>query len=366
LVGTSVGAERGLLIRGGDVLERVQQLDTIVFDKTGTLTMGKPTLQASWLSKSAPNHFSSTLLLQLAASLEQQVKHPLAAGIVAAAHQANLPFLPVEQLESVPGLGVKGLFAGQHKHIVVGSADWLVNQGMYLAQEDLDEALRLGKTGMSIIYVAVDGQFVGGLALTDPLRPEAAATINQLQKLGLNVQVLTGDQAQAAATTLAPLGLAPEQISAQLSPQAKVAQIERLQNQGYQVGMVGDGINDAPALAQANVGIALASGTDVAIETAQIVLMRSFLTGKIQLTDVVTALRLSRRTFRKIQQNLVWASAYNLIALPMAMGVFVPIWGISLGPSMAGAMMAVSSIFVVVNSLMLRWRFQSLVNFSLA
>jgi P-type Cu2+ transporter len=352
LVGTSLGAEQGLLIRGGDVLERVHKLDTIVFDKTGTLTTGIMTVQTTWLSATAPSGYTQNQVLQLAASLEQGIKHPLALGIVAAATQANLPLLPVTDPQVMPGFGVRGQI--QNQQVLVGSAAWLGQLGISGLSAETEQAMSLGQQGMSLTYLAVANQLVGGMALSDPLRPEAADTLHQLQQLGLRVRVLTGDQPHVAATILAPLGLGTDQISAQLRPQDKAAVIEHLQAQGHRVGMVGDGINDAPALAQADVGLALASGTDVAMETAQIVLMRSYLSGNIQLTDVVTALRLGKRTFAKIQQNLVWASGYNLIALPMAMGVFVPLWGIHLGPSMAGAMMAASSVLVVVNSLLLR------------
>jgi P-type Cu2+ transporter len=352
LVGTSLGAERGLLIRGGDVLERVQQLDTLVFDKTGTLTLGQPQVQRYELVATAPGHFSPQQLLQYAASLEQGINHPLARGIVAAA-PPDLPLLPIQHREIIAGTGIAAQIGEQQ--VELGSASWLSERGVELPVEQ-PTALR-PEQGLSLTYLAIDKQLAGVIALADAIRPEARDMVVHLQKLGLNLRVLTGDHPATAANVLQPLGLAPAQIQANLRPQAKVAAIQALQAQGHRVGMVGDGINDAPALAQADVSLALASGTDVAMETAQIVLMRHYLTSKIDLCDVITALQLSRQTFRTIQQNLFWACAYNVVAIPMAMGLLLPVWGVSLSPSMAGAMMAFSSVCVVVNSLRLRWLF---------
>jgi P-type Cu2+ transporter len=351
LVGTSLGAERGLLIRGGDVLERVQHLDTLVFDKTGTLTLGQPQVQRYELTATAPENFSPQQLLQYAASLEQGINHPLARGIVAAAPE--LPLLPIQNREIIAGTGIAAQIDEQQ--VELGSASWLAERGVELSVEQ-PTTLR-PEQGLSLTYLAIDKQLAGVIALADAIRPEAKEMIAHLQKLGLNLRVLTGDHPATAANVLRPLGLAPSQIQANLRPQAKVAAIQALQAQGHRVGMVGDGINDAPALAQADVSLALASGTDVAMETAQIVLMRHYLTSKIDLRDVITALQLSRQTFRTIQQNLFWACAYNVLAIPMAMGLLLPVWGVSLSPSMAGAMMAFSSVCVVVNSLRLRWLF---------
>jgi Cu2+-exporting ATPase len=361
LVGTSLGAERGLLIRGGDALEQIQKLDTLVFDKTGTLTLGQPTVADYWLTETAPAHFSGQHLLQWAASLEQGINHPLARGIVAAA-PPDLPLLPLKDREVIAGMGISAILqaastdqdALQDCLVELGGATWLQSRGVEFPKQETET---LQKQGLSLTYLAINHQLAGGIALADTLRPEAKEMVSALGRLGLTVKILTGDHLATATQVLHPLGIAREQIQASLSPQAKVETIKALQAQGHRVGMVGDGINDAPALAQADVSIALASGTDVAMETAEIVLMRHYLTSKIDLRDVVTALHLSRQTFSTIQQNLFWACAYNLIALPMAMGAFLPLWGISLSPSAAGAMMAFSSICVVVNSLRLRWLF---------
>jgi P-type Cu2+ transporter len=380
LVGTSLGAERGLLIRGGDALEQIQNVDTLVFDKTGTLTLGQPTVQDYWLAETAPMGFSPQQLLQWAASLEQGINHPLARGILAA-KPTDLPLLPLNDREVIAGMGISAMLhvpdasadsqqedlennhQNHRQHLVeLGGAAWLKERGVNFpvstnAHFSEEQSQTLQTQGFSLTYLAVDHQLVGAIALADSLRPEAKEMVAALRRMGLNLRVLTGDHLATATHVLQPLGLTSGQIQAGLSPQAKTEAIKTLQTQGHRVGMIGDGINDAPALAQADVSIALASGTDVAMETSAIVLMRHYLTGKIDLRDVITALRLSRQTFRTIQQNLFWACAYNLIALPMAMGAFLPWWGISLSPSAAGAMMAVSSICVVVNSLRLRWLF---------
>jgi P-type Cu2+ transporter len=345
LVGTSLGAERGLLIRGGDVLERVQQLDTVVFDKTGTLTLGQPVVQDYWLAEG----WLRQDLLQAAASVEQGVRHPLADAITQAAQGLSLP--PTSDYRTEPGQGAVAQVA--ETTVCLGSSDWLQQQGIAIADAALEWGQTLTTTGSSLVYVATAGACVGAIALTDQLRPDAAKTVAELQRLGLTVMVLTGDQAVAAQAVLEPLDLPTELILANVRPAAKAAAIAQLQAAGRQVAMIGDGINDAPALAQANVGIGLASGTDVAIEAAQIVLMRGS-NQETRLTDVAAAIRLSRQTFRKIQQNLFWACAYNLIGIPVAAGVLLPSFGIILSPAIAGGMMALSSVCVVTNSLLLR------------
>ncbi len=345
LVGTSLGAERGLLIRGGDVLERVQQLDTVVFDKTGTLTVGKPVVQDYWLAAG----WSTEDLLQSAASVEQGVRHPLADAIMQAAQGLSLPSTSDYRTESGQGAVAQ---VGETT-ICLGASDWLQQQGIEIVEAALEWGQTWATTGSSLVYVATEGVCVGAIALTDQLRPDAAKTVAELQKLGLKVMVLTGDQAAAAQAVLEPLGLPTESILANVRPSEKAVAIAQLQAAGQQVAMIGDGINDAPALAQANVGIALASGTDVAIEAAQIVLMRGS-AGEVRLTDVAAAIRLGRQTFRKIQQNLFWACAYNLIGIPVAAGVLLPRFGLVLSPAIAGGMMALSSICVVTNSLLLR------------
>jgi P-type Cu2+ transporter len=356
LVGTSLGAEQGLLIRGGDVLERVQTLDTVVFDKTGTLTTGEPTVTEIWTAEQSLEMIPSPeQLLQIAATVEAQVCHPLSQAIQRQAQAQQLPPLPGCDFHYEPGSGMAATVAEQR--VLLGSQDWLTDQGVEIPAAEQQRGWQFAVAGNSLVYVAIDGQFAGGIAVADTLRPDAAATIAELQSLGLQIKVLTGDQRPTATALLQPLGLLPEDIHANVRPADKAAVLAELQAQGHRVAMVGDGSNDAPALAQADVGIALSSGTDVAMETAQIVLMRRQVTaGHSQLTDVVAALRLSRATFRKIKQNLFWAFAYNIVGIPVAAGVLLPLGGILLSPAAAGALMAFSSVSVVTNSLLLRWQ----------
>ena len=356
LVGTSLGAERGLLIRGADVLEQVHHLDTIVFDKTGTLTRGKPSVVEIWLADGAADAWTADRLLQLAASVETGGQHPLGLAIVQAAHQRELSLLTPQRAVTEAGLGVAAQV--EEQWVCLGTAHWLAQQGIEIPAQEQLKADQLAAKGQTIVYVGVGGQLVGGMAIADPLHPQAKETIAALKAMGLQVKVLTGDQRQATIKVLQPLGLEPDCIWAEMRPADKVKAIAQLQAQGHRVAMVGDGINDAPALAQATVGMALASGTDVAVEAAQIVLMAGR-NSEAQLTGVVAALKLSRQTFRKIQQNLFWALGYNLIGLPLAAGVLLPGWGVVLSPAMAGAMMAFSSVCVVINSLSLRWRWGS-------
>jgi len=386
LVGTGMGAERGLLIRGGDVLERVHRIDTIVFDKTGTLTTGTPQvtdcvalnhispdwwgrhpacpdlavpepLQGETAGTAIPQEVrldSSDALLQLAATVEQGTDHPLATAILQAAADSrrhrfanrNLPLLPVQSVQTEAGFGVTAIVAGQR--VSIGRAPWLQQQGVAI---DLDPVpgRDLEAQGKTLVYVAVNTTLVGYLAIADTLRADALDTISQLQRLGLRVMLMTGDRPAVATAIAQRLNLSPNDVLAEVDPAGKAAVIQALQAQGQRVAMVGDGINDAPALAQAEVGIALRSGTQIAAEAAQILLMGD------RLSDVLAAIALSRATFNKIQQNLFWAFAYNLIAIPAAAGAFLPAWGLLLSPAMAGALMACSSVTVVVNALLLRY-----------
>lgn len=353
LVGTSLGAERGLLIRGGDVLEQVDRLDTLVFDKTGTLTTGHPQVTDYWVSESSPlpvgEDLSSQTVLQLAASLEKGSRHPLATAIVEQADAQDLAYLSATALETVPGCGVTGQIDGALARL--GSAQWLQDCGILIPQQNQHQGHQLAQAGKTLIHLAVDHTYVGGLAVQDTLRSEAGQTLKELQRLGLRIQMLTGDQAATAHIVAQELDLEPTAVQAGVTPGGKAAFIAELQAQGHQVGMIGDGINDAPALAQANVGISLSGGTDVAIETAQIILMSGDANPLYRLVDV---LRLSRATFRKIQQNLFWALIYNLIGLPVAAGILLPKFGILLSPASSAALMAFSSVSVVTNSLRLR------------
>ncbi|MEG4210248.1 heavy metal translocating P-type ATPase [Microcoleus sp. S13_B4] len=383
LVGSGIGAERGLLIRGGDVLERVHQLDTVVFDKTGTLTTGNLTLtdylpifqNSEWDLKSDINvgnkqDVCSTIdgvsgnrqdacstidgvsgrvdskLLQIAAAVERGASHPIAAAILLEAQQQGLPLLAAEDFCTEPGFGVSALVEG--RRVFAGNAEWMKEQGVAVATE-VSGSLQ-GKTA---VYVASEGVLLGVIGLKDTLRPDAKAAVERLRGMGLRVMMLTGDTASAAAVTAQQLGLAAADVLAGVRPEGKARAIATLQAQGCKVAVVGDGINDAPALAQADVGIGLHCGTDVAVETAQIVLMRN------ALMDVVESIELGRATFNKIRQNLFWAFGYNTLGIPVAAGILLPATGILLSPAAAGAFMAFSSVSVVTNSLFLRRGFRA-------
>lgn len=343
LVSSGIGAERGLLIRGGDVLEKVHRLQTIVFDKTGTLTVGSPTVTDCIV---LTDTLSSSDLLQLAASVESGTQHPVAKAIQAHANQQQLPPLAAHGFHTEPGLGVSALIDEQQ--VVLGTPAWLAQHQVEIDSTANTQAQQLATSGKTVVYVAAAGKLVGLIAVQDTLRLDAQQTIDRLRSMGLRVMMMTGDHAAAAEAIARSLGLEVQDVLANIRPTQKGAVIAELQQRGQQVAMVGDGINDAPALAQANVGIALHSATDVAIETAGIVLMRD------RLSDVVEAIHLSRATFNKIRQNLFWAFAYNLLGIPIAAGLLLPTFGIILSPATAGAFMAFSSVSVVTNSLLLR------------
>ncbi len=357
LVGTSLGAEQGLLIRGGDILEQVDHLDTVVFDKTGTLTSGHPVVTDYWLSTAYSSNSvlgmlpSSETVLQIAATLETGGRHPLSTAIVEHAQRRQVPFLAATHLETVTGAGVLGQI--QHLEARLGSGAWLQECGITIPTMDQHQGQQLAQSGKSVVYLAVDHIYMGSIAVRDTLKADAAQTISQLKQMGLQVKMLTGDQTATAMAMAQELDLDARDVQAEVAPADKSMIIAQLQAQGHCIGMVGDGINDAPALAQANVGIALSGGTDVAIETAQIILM-SGLSDSNSLIKIVDVLRLSRATFRKIQQNLFWAFIYNLLALPIAAGLLLPSVGILLSPASSAAIMALSSVSVVTNSLQLR------------
>jgi len=355
LVGTSLGAERGLLIKGGDILERVQQVDTVVFDKTGTLTSGFPSVtdclpmrESGQLEYPEDNTQSSsaTELLQLAAAAESGTSHPLAAAICTEAKQQQLTFLAAQDFYTEPGLGVSALV--EKRRVLLGNADWLIKQGVAISDGTRLQVQTLADAGKTVVYVAADGVLAGVIAVSDVPRPDAQETVESLKDLGFRVMLLTGDQPDAAAGVAKKLSIEPTDVIAGVRPEGKASAIAQLQATGHTVAMVGDGINDGPALAQADVGISLHAGTDVAVETAGIILMRD------RLLDVVESIELSRASFNKIRQNLFWAFGYNSLGIPAAAGVLLPSLGFVLSPSAAGALMALSSVSVVTNSLLLR------------
>ncbi|MBD1923878.1 copper-translocating P-type ATPase [Microcoleus sp. FACHB-831] len=342
LVGTSMGAERGLLIKGGDVLERVHQLDTIVFDKTGTLTTGHPTVtDCRTLADISPME-----LLQMAAAVESGSIHPLAEAICQEAQRQELSIPVATDFQTEAGFGVSANL--EDKRLLLGNAEWLTQQQVSISSQQEELAQTLAMMGKTVVYVAQNDTLLGLIAVKDEIRPDAAVTLKRLRTRGLRVMLLSGDRPSSALINARQLGINPQDVIAGVPPAGKAAVIAQLQAKGQRVAMVGDGINDAPALAQADVGIALHAGTDVAIETAGIVLMQE------RLLDVVAAIELSRATFNKIRQNLFWAFAYNVLGIPVAAGILLPTTGIVLSPAAAGALMAFSSVSVVTNSLLLR------------
>ena len=347
LVGTSIGAEAGILIKGGDVLERVHQLDTVVFDKTGTLTIGKPQV-----SECIPlTEITSQAILQLAAAVESGSNHPLAKAITDAARSQNLNLLEADDFQTALGRGISATVTG--KRVYLGNQEWLTTQGITISEHHDSKARSLAQSGKTVVYLAVDGVLESLITIEDSLRDDAASTIQQLQTLGLNTVLLTGDRPEVARAIADKLNIT--QVFSEVKPDEKAQMIQSLQ-QEQTVAMIGDGINDAPALAQADVGISLQGGTDVAIATADIILMQN------RLDDVIKAIDLSRATVNKIQQNLVWALAYNVFAIPIAAGVLLPKFGIVLSPVWAAVAMASSSLIVVSNSLLLNSQFNSDLN----
>jgi P-type Cu2+ transporter len=339
LVGTSIGAEMGILIKGGDILERVQHLDTIIFDKTGTVTVGEP--QVTDCIPLAD--ISAEELLRLAAAVESGSNHPLAQAIIKAAQQQDISLPVTINFQSVLGQGISAEVAG--KRVYLGNQEWLSQQNITISEKHRLKASYLAQSGKTVIYLALSGTLQGLIGIEDSLRPDAVQTVEQLQKLGLEIGLLTGDRPEVAKAIANELKIT--QVFSEVKPADKAQVIKSLQQQGKIVAMLGDGINDAPALAQADVGISLQGSTDVAIATADIVLMQN------QLGDILKAIKLSRATVNKIKQNLTWALAYNVVAIPIAAGILLPQSGLLLSPILAAAAMASSSLIVVTNSLLL-------------
>jgi P-type Cu+ transporter len=340
MVGTGRGAEAGILFRGGESLERAHRVDAVVFDKTGTLTAGRPTVTSIELTGAV----SESELLDLAASLEIGSEHSLGAAIVARARVDELGFRTVADFGSVAGHGVEGLVDG--RRVVVGTARLLAERGIATSGAE-PMAERLGESGRTPVWIAVDGTVAGLMAISDPVRPEAAAAVAELRAAGIDVWLVTGDQLQTAEAVAERVGIAADRVMAGVLPGDKATKIEQLQAAGRVVAMVGDGVNDAPALARADLGIAIGSGAAVAIEAAGVTLVGGDPRG------VPAAIALSRATMGTVRENLFWAFAYNVVLIPVAMGALLP-FGIVLSPALAAAAMALSSVAVVTNSLRLR------------
>ncbi len=338
MVGTGRGAELGVLIKGGETLEGAHRITTVVFDKTGTLTHGRPEVTDVVVRGAGEGD-----LLQMAASVEHASEHPLAQAVTAAAKSAGLKLLNVERFSALPGRGVEATVQGAR--VLLGNARLMREQDVALGWAE-QELLRLADEGKTPVVVARQGTVLGIVAVQDAPKPEAHDAIAALHQRGLKVAMITGDHAATAAAVARTLGI--DTVLAEVLPGDKAAEVARLQAAGEVVAMVGDGINDAPALAKADVGIALGTGTDVAMETADVTLLRGDLNG------VVTAIDLSRRTMRTIRQNLFWAFGYNTAGIPVAAGVLYPFTGLLLSPMIAALAMAFSSVSVVTNSLRLR------------
>ena len=338
-VGTGKGARAGILIRSAEALETAHKLDTVVLDKTGTITAGRPALT----DVKTAGRWDDDELLALVAAAESDSEHPLGAAIVAGARERGVSIPAAAAFESVTGQGVQAMVAGHP--VLVGSARLLAAAGISAGALQATAA-ELSAQGRTAVLAAIDGEPAGVLAIADPVKEDSAAAIGALRRLGVEVVMLTGDNARTAAAIARQTGIS--RVLAEVLPEHKASEIRRLQAEGRTVGMAGDGINDAPALAAADIGLAIGTGTDVAIEAADITLISGSLAG------VVTAISLSRATMRNIRQNLVFALAYNSIGIPVAAGILYPIAGIRLSPILAAAAMALSSLSVVGNANRLR------------
>jgi len=339
MVAAGRGATLGVLFRNAEALERMCKVDTLVVDKTGTLTEGKPRL----VSVSAAAGYDEARLLELVASVERASEHPLAAAITEGASARGLTLLPVEEFRSVPGKGVAARVNGLR--VVVGNESWLAESGIEV-EALAAEAGRWRARGETVLFAGADGRLAGLLGVADPIKAAAADAIRSLREEGIRIVMVTGDDPLTADAVARRLGI--EEVFAGVSPERKAEVVRRLQQEGRVVAMAGDGINDAPALAQADVGIAMGTGTDVAMESAYVTLIKGDLRG------IVRARRLSRATMRNIKQNLFFAFVYNLLGVPVAAGVLYPFFGLLLSPVIAAAAMSFSSVSVVGNALRLR------------
>lgn len=341
-VSTALAAAGGFLVRDRSAFERARGLQAVVFDKTGTLTLGVfGVTDVVPLTSGGPDaDGDERTVLQLAASVEQPSEHPLATGIRKAAEDRGIPLLPVTDFRALPGRGAEGTVGGRVVRVV--SPGYLREQGISVDDPRVRAVQDAGKT---VVYVLADGRPVGAIALADRVRPESREAVQNLHRMGIRVMMLTGDNRKVAAGVARELGL--DEFFAEVLPHEKVDTIRRLQARGLTVAMVGDGINDAPALVQADVGIAIGAGTDVAVESADIVLVRN------DPRDVANVVRLSRKTYAKMVQNLLWATGYNIVAVPLAAGVLAG-RGILLSPAVGAVLMSLSTVLVALNARSLR------------
>lgn len=339
MVGTGKGAENGILIKGGEALELAHKIDTIIFDKTGTITEGKPKVTDIVVSKSIDKDY----LLKIAASAEKGSEHPLGEAIVRFGEEKNIDFMKVEKFRAIPGYGIE--VSIDNKNVLLGNKKLMDDRKISLGNlsKTSDELASQGKTPM---YIALENELGGIIAVADVVKSSSKKAIDKLHSMGIKVAMVTGDNKKTANAIAKEVGI--DIVLAEVLPQDKSNEVKKLQNQGRFVAMVGDGINDAPALAQADIGIAIGSGTDVAMESADIVLMRS------DLMDVPTAIKLSKETIKNIKQNLFWAFAYNTVGIPVAAGVLYIFGGPLLNPMIAAAAMSLSSVSVIGNALRLK------------
>ena len=339
MVGTGKGAENGILIKGGEALETTHKINTIIFDKTGTITEGKPTVTDIITAGTV----DSDSLLQITASAEKGSEHPLGDAIVKSAEDKGLELYPIEHFESITGQGINATIQG--KQLLIGNIRLMqeMNIAVEAVLKDADTLAAQGKTPM---YIALDSKLAGIIAVADVVKPGSAKAVKKLMEMGIEVAMITGDNRRTAEAIAKQVGIT--RVLSEVLPQDKSGEVKKLQQEGRRVAMVGDGINDAPALVQSDIGIAIGSGTDVAMESADIVLMHS------DLMDVVTAIQLSKSTIRNIKQNLFWAFAYNVAGIPLAAGVLHIFGGPLLNPIFAAAAMSLSSVSVLSNALRLR------------
>jgi Cu+-exporting ATPase len=339
MVGTGIGAENGILIKGGESLEKAYQIDTVVFDKTGTLTKGTPEVTDIWVA----SNIERKEFLRMAASIEALSEHPLARAIVEQGRQEGGEPVLVEDFEALSGLGARGTVLG--RKVLIGNERLLREKGVNLEHLE-DKAGELISSGKTSVFVAVEGDLVGIIALADAVKESAGNAVARLRQMGLDVAMITGDRAETAKAIARDVGIT--RIMAEVLPGDKAGEIRRLQGEGRVVAMVGDGINDAPALAAADIGIAVGAGTDVAVEASDITLIKD------DLRLVASSIRLSSLTMKVIKQNLFWAFFYNSLGIPVAAGILYPFFGVLLNPMFAAAAMAMSSVSVVSNALRLR------------
>ncbi len=338
MVGTGKGAENGVLIKGGEALETTHKIDTIVFDKTGTITEGKPVV-----TDIVTNGIDKNELLALAASAEKGSEHPLGEAIVREAEEKNIDLKKIENFNAIPGHGIQVVINGET--ILLGNLKLMKENSISIGNLN-KESDRLAQEGKTPMYIAINNSLEGIIAVADTVKPSSKKAIETLHSMGIKVAMITGDNKKTANAIARQVGI--DIVLAEVLPQDKADEVKKLQNENRKVAMVGDGINDAPALAQADIGIAIGSGTDVAMESADIVLMRS------DLMDVSTAIKLSKATIRNIKQNLFWAFGYNVLGIPVAMGVLHIFGGPLLNPMIAAAAMSLSSVSVLANALRLK------------